>query len=147
MDLIIQVNPPTFLCSSSHRWASEDDERWVGRKGKGGRHRVAQAIEKAALLQGAAAPSLPFPKRKLSQPNATHHNSACPYQPSWPILLGFQDTFALLYLLWREFPKILRKRQRISLDEGEQIGDFKILLLAFTFLWDIQEILLTKIFR
>lgn len=34
MDLIIQVNPPTFLCCSSHTWASEDDERWVGRKAK-----------------------------------------------------------------------------------------------------------------
>ena len=39
MDLIIQVNPPTFLCCFSHTWASEDDERWVGRKGKGGNTR------------------------------------------------------------------------------------------------------------
>lgn len=47
MDLIIQVNPPTFLCCFSHTWASEDDERWVGRMGKGETHREAQAIEEA----------------------------------------------------------------------------------------------------
>lgn len=54
MDLIIQVNPPTFLCCFSHTWASEDDERWVGKKRKGRRVQGCSGHGESVLSQGAA---------------------------------------------------------------------------------------------
>lgn len=60
MDLIIQVNPPTFLCCFSHTWASEDDERRWGEREKKEEHGVDKAMEKGALPQDAGARGLPL---------------------------------------------------------------------------------------
>lgn len=88
MDLIIQANPPTFLCCSSHTWASEDDERWVGRKGKGGRHGVAQATENGPA-SGQNFSSLSFQKECCT---AQLH-------PAWEHLLTWVS-FQLVHSPW-----------------------------------------------
>lgn len=81
MDLIIQVNPPTFLCCSSHTWAFEDDERWVGRKGKEGRCEVAQATR-----------SSPVPRKSFSSLSFQKQSCTVQLHPAQECLLPWSSS-------------------------------------------------------
>lgn len=72
-----------------------------GEREKEEEHRVAKAMEKAALLQGAAALGLPFLNVKAAVPHKATAFWPDPFSPSGSLYLGLKDTFMSLYLLWK----------------------------------------------
>lgn len=74
-----------------------------GERGKEETHGEAKAIEEAALLQGPAAPSLPFLNMKATEPHWSHSNSAQshPFQVVHSPGLQAHVHFVLFTVEWR----------------------------------------------
>lgn len=72
-----------------------------GEREKEEEHRVAKAMEKAALLQDTAALGLPFLNVKAAGPHKATAMAPDPFSPSGSVYLGLKDTSILLYLLWK----------------------------------------------
>lgn len=90
----------------THMWASEDDERWVGRSGKGRNTQEAQAIEErpSSRVKPLEASPSPYNMKTTSLTNTT---TVAPnlFGSSWPHYLACKHTSISFYLLWRRLLK------------------------------------------